>query len=150
MRGSMARTATGAALLLAMGITVPAADAACCIEGCGGVPIPWTSCGNPDCTGGVCPSPIGSAIAFDPTATCGEGGFPFSTCPPNEVGQCQDGVNNDAWTGDLLTDCEDPDCASDPACPAHAVPAASGLGLAATAIALLGLGVTLLRSRIRA
>ena len=151
MRGSIARLGSITALVLAVGLLlrVPA-HAACCIEGCGSDTISWTSCTNTsECTGGFCPSPIGSAIQFDPTATCGEGGLPFSTCPPNEVGQCADGVNNDEWTGDLATDCLDPDCALDPACPQHSVPVAGGIGLAATAIGLLVLGVFAVRSRLR-
>jgi hypothetical protein len=96
----------------------------------------------------VCPGPIGSAIQFDPDAVCGEGS-PFSQCPPNEVGQCADGVNNDAWTGDRLTDCRDPDCWGDRACPNQAVPAAGAVGLAVTAAALLAIGVLVLRARIR-
>jgi len=150
MRGSTAAVTVATALVLNLGFGLSEpARAACCIEGCGGVPIPWVSCGILSCTGGDCPSPIGSAIFTDPNATCGEGPT-FSGCPPNEIGQCADGVNNDAWTGDLLTDCNDPDCASDPLCPTESVPAASGLGLAATAMALLGMGVAALRSRMRA
>ena len=139
-----------AAVILAMAVVLLAggeARAACCIEGCGSETIQWTSCtASSQCTGGVCPSPIGSAIAFDPNATCGEGNPPFSTCPPDERGQCHDGVNNDAWTGDVLTDCEDPDCFSDPGCPQHA-PVASGTALAIVAGALLALGIVALRSR---
>ncbi len=148
MRGSVAKLVLTAALVLIAGIAVRApAGAECCIEGCG--TVPWTSCTSTNqCTGGVCPGPLGSAISYDPDGICGQGNF--SSCPPNEVGQCTDGVNNDAWTGDLLTDCEDPDCAADPACPRLGAPAAGGFGLVATAIALLAMGILVLRSRLRA
>lgn len=117
------------------------ASGACCIESCGSVP--WISCTASDqCTGGVCPGPLGSAIAFDPSATCGEGAF--AGCPPDETGQCADGVNNDAWTGDTLTDCADPDCAGDPACRVGA-PAAGPVPLLVLALALTAAGVARLR-----
>jgi hypothetical protein len=139
-----------AVVILAMAVAMLArggeARGACCIEGCGGLTTVWTSCtATSQCTGGVCDSPLGSAIAFDPNAICGEG-TPFSSCPPNERGECHDGVNNDAWTGDVLTDCEDPDCADDPGCPQRA-PVASGAALAIVAGALLALGTAALRSR---
>lgn len=141
---NIAWAALASTLALALPVT---ARGACCIEGCGSVP--WTSCTNTNqCTGGVCPGPLGSAIAFDENGTCGEG--MFSSCPPTEVGECADGVNNDEWTGDLATDCADPDCVGDPNCPRVAgVPAAGGFGLAATALALFGIGVWFLRSRLR-
>ena len=150
MRGSIAKLISATILLLSLGLALRLpANAACCIEGCGGEPS-WTSCTNTSqCTGGVCNSPIGSAIAFDPNATCGEG-VPFSSCPATEVGHCADGVNNDVWTGDLATDCQDPDCALDPACPSTSIPVAGGVGLAATAFVLLVMGVVVLRSRLRA
>ena len=121
-----------------------AARAACCIETCGSVP--WISCtADVDCTGGVCPGPIGSAIAADLNATCGEAGT-FSGCPANETGQCADGVNNDAWTGDILTDCADLDCAGDPACPPNVgAPATTLLGLMSLALLLAAAGVNRLR-----
>jgi len=63
---------------------------------------------------------------------------PWPGCPTSEAGRCADGVNNDAWLDDL-TDCADPDCANDPACPASA-PALSTLGLGALAALLMGIG----------
>ena len=149
MRGSIAKLISATVLLLTLGLALRfPANAACCIEGCGAVPS-WTSCTNTSqCTGGVCNSPLGSAIAFDPNGVCGEGSF--SSCPPNEVGECTDGVNNDEWTGDVLTDCDDPDCAFDSACRSASVPVAGGFGLAGTAIVLLAMGIFVLRSRLRA
>jgi hypothetical protein len=102
------------------------------------------------CTGGVCPGSLGSAIAFDPDATCGEG-TPFSSCPADEVGQCADGVNNDEWTGDIAVDCNDPDCFADPACKGPVgAPLASGTGLALLGAVLFGVGIMARRSRLRA
>jgi hypothetical protein len=138
-----------AVVILAFAVVVLAggeARAVCCIEGCSGPTTHWTSCtASSDCTGGFCDSPLGSAILTDPNATCGEGET-FFQCPPDERGECHDGVNNDAWTGDVLTDCEDPDCFSDPGCPQHA-PVASGTALVIVAGVLLALGVVALRSR---
>jgi hypothetical protein len=148
MRSSIAKLGWIAALLFAALLLRAPARAACCIEGCGGT-VSWTSCGINECTGGVCDSPIGSAVFFDENATCGETGI-FSTCPADEVGQCADGVNNDEWTGDTSTDCKDPDCVFDPACPSASVPVAGGFGLAVTAFILLALGVFAVRSRLRA
>jgi hypothetical protein len=99
---------------------------ACCIESCG--TVPWISCTASDsCTGGACPGPLGSAIAFDPDGICGQGAF--VNCPTSEAGQCGDGVNNDAWTGSTATDCADPACSGDPACPRGAAPALSKTAL---------------------
>lgn len=72
----------------------------------------------------------------------------FTDCPDSEVGQCQDGVNNDDWVDDQ-TDCADPDCQDDPACAANpaAAPAASTLGLAALLVTLAGIGALRLLPR---
>jgi hypothetical protein len=148
MRRSIAKLGWVMALQFAALLPHAPARAACCIEGCGGT-VSWTSCGINECTGGACDSAIGSAVFFDANATCGEGS-PFASCPPDEVGQCADGVNNDAWTGDRNTDCEDPDCAFDPFCPSASVPAAGGFGIAVTALVLLAFGIFTLRSRLRA
>jgi len=63
---------------------------------------------------------------------------PWPGCPTTEAGLCADRINNDAWLDDL-TDCADPDCFTDPACPAPA-PALSALGLGALAALLIGIG----------
>jgi hypothetical protein len=121
--------------------------AACCIEGCGSTTPGWVSCTTTStCTGGVCPGPIGSAIAFDPAATCGVGPSPFDTCPATETGQCADGVNNDVWTGDTLTDCADSDCFVDPVCGTRA-PAVGVSGFIALFALLTASGLILLRQR---
>ena len=83
-----ATAATALAVLLGFVLRAPA-RAACCFEQCG-----WIACGINECPpSGECPGPLGSVIFFDADATCGEGDF--SRCPPTEVGQCTDGVNND-------------------------------------------------------
>ena len=115
---------------------------ACCSETCG--TVPWISCtADLSCTGGACPGPIGSAIMADANATCGEGAF--VNCPRNEAGQCHDGVNNDAWTGNSLTDCADPACAGKPGClPA---PTLNKAALLLTFGLLTLAGITVLRRR---
>jgi hypothetical protein len=116
---------------------------ACCEEGCGN-PV-WISCtASAICTGGFCAPPLGSAIQFDLAATCGEGAF--ANCPATEAGQCADGVNNDAWTGNTLTDCADPACATDPHCKAPA-PAMSRTVLMLMLVLLCMSGVAVLRRR---
>lgn len=62
---------------------------------------------------------------------------PCDECPPVEAGQCNDGVNNDAWLDDL-TDTQDPDCKA-------ATPAASPYGMAALLVVLAGFGAYRLR-----
>lgn len=62
---------------------------------------------------------------------------PCDECPHVEAGQCNDGVNNDAFL-DELTDIEDPDCKA-------ATPAASPFGMAALLVALAGFGAWRLR-----
>jgi hypothetical protein len=117
---------------------------ACCIESCPSVP--WISCtASTSCTGGVCPGPIGSAVAADSTATCGEPGTQFANCPTTEAGQCGDGVNNDAWTGNTATDCQDPACATDPHC--TPAPAMSKTVLMIVFALLCLSGVAILRRR---
>jgi len=115
---------------------------ACCEEQCGN-PV-WKSCtANMSCTGGYCAPPLGSALMADENATCGEGAF--SGCPTTEAGQCHDGVNNDAWTGSTLTDCADPACVGDPACPV--APAVSRTVLLLMFVLLCMGGVAVLRRR---
>jgi len=141
----MRRLAIGAVLLA---FILPSRTwAACCIEGCGTTTPSWTSCtASTTCTGGFCPG-IGAATQSDASATCGVGS-PWSSCPATEAGHCSDGVNNDAWTGDTLTDCADPDCFGDPAC-VQKVPALSASRIA-TLVLLLGIaGVAGLQRRYR-
>ena len=116
---------------------------ACCKETCGSVP--WTSCtADMSCTGGVCPGPIGSAVYAETGGTCGEGNF--TECPLTEAEQCGDGVNNDVWTGNTLTDCADPACVGDPHCNAPA-PAVSRTALGLMFVLLCMSGVAILRRR---
>ena len=132
--------ATMVATFLATGAF--AADIQCCLEACGN-PV-WNSCASgATCTGGFCAPPLGSAIAAT-TDPCGTGSA--SSCPATEAGQCADGVNNDVWTGDSETDCADPDCAGDPACPASA-PVVGPAALAALVLALAIGGTAILRRR---
>jgi len=71
-----------------------------------------------------------------------------SGCPDTEAGQCDDGVNNDAWL-DGDTDCDDADCASDPAC--VPVPTVSSWGIASLGLLLLaGLTIKFRPARVRA
>ena len=115
---------------------------ACCIETCG--TVPWTSCtADTSCTGGVCPGSIGSAVMTEATGICGEGNF--TACPLTEAGQCGDGVNNDVWTGNTLTDCADPACALDPHC--TPAPAVSKTVLGLMFVLLCMSGVAILRRR---
>lgn len=89
----------------------------CCMVTCEGE---WTACGSFfDCPSGACASTPTQNMA---AGTCGEGDF--ASCPADESGQCADGVNNDEYKNDL-TDCDDPACATDPACaPPTATPTA--------------------------
>jgi hypothetical protein len=132
-----------AATVLAVLVMARPSWSACCIESCGNPP--WISCtANADCTGGYCAPPTGSALAYYSDATCGEG--VVSNCPATEAGQCADGVNNDAWTGNTLTDCADPACAGDPHCLAPA-PAMSRIGLVVMLVLLCMSGVAVVRRR---
>jgi len=87
-------------------------------------------------------SPIFDDVAFCSPCTVGSFGTPacgtdaFINCPTSETGQCNDGVNNDAWLDDL-TDCRDPDCFTDPAC--LAAPAMSRTTLLFLVLTLVGL-----------
>ena len=76
----------------------------------------------------------------DALATCGAGGF--ASCPPTEVGQCSDAINNDGWV-DAVTDLADPDCATGPG--AGAVPSLSLAALAGMVLILSALGGLRLR-----
>ena len=118
------------------------ADAACCRASCIG-PVPWracfadtTSCFPLQCVGGS-----STSIAVDAAGICGQG-LLFADCPPTEVGQCNDSINNDGWV-DGVTDAADPDCAVQQ--PTSAAPAVGVAGIAAV-IALL-LGIAALRIR---
>jgi len=136
------------ALMCSLGVLASSQSSwsACCIESCG--TVPWTSCtADTSCTGGVCPGPIGSAIAADPDATCGVTGI-FAACPTSEAGHCTDGVNNDAWTGNAFTDCQDPACFSDPACFPARAPAMHGSVLLVLGLLLALGGVVLVRQRV--
>jgi len=132
-----------AAAVLAVLTTARPSWSACCMETCGNPA--WKSCtANTDCTGGFCAPPLGSAIMASPTGTCGVGAF--AACPTTEAGECADGVNNDAWTGNTLTDCVDPACAQDPHCKAPA-PAVSKAMLILMFVLLCMSGVAVLRRR---
>ena len=63
-----------------------------------------------------------------------------------EAGQCGDGVNNDVWTGNTLTDCADPACVGDLHCNAPA-PAVSRTALVLMFVLLCLSGVAILRRR---
>ena len=56
---------------------------------------------------------LGCGSGTETPGVCGTG--TASDCPTTEAGQCDDGVNNDAWQNGL-TDCDDPACATDPVC----------------------------------
>lgn len=61
------------------------------------------TCSPPTCGDGIC---NGTETSCDCPQDCGP-------APLSEVGLCTDGIDNDC---DDLIDCDDPDCASDPAC----------------------------------
>ncbi|RME37795.1 MAG: hypothetical protein D6788_08705 [Planctomycetota bacterium] len=71
-----------------------------------------TDCADPDCAGDPACGGCGNGICdtgedqCNCPADCG-------TPPALETGSCNDGIDNDC---DMLTDCADPDCSSDPVC----------------------------------
>lgn len=97
----------GMALALALiGCTNPKGDSTLTT----GAPTPGTPVGLPSTGTPSTGTPGGTPSTGTPTGTPSTG-TPTGTTPPVE--DCTDGVEND---GDGLLDCEDPDCAADPAC----------------------------------
>jgi hypothetical protein len=117
-------------------------EAACCLASCIG-PVPWvacfadtTSCNTLQCVGGQ-----STSIAVDAAGVCGMGPT-FGSCPPTEVGRCNDQINNDGWV-DAVTDAADPDCAAQ--APANPVPIVGTIGIAAIVVLLLGVAALRIR-----
>jgi hypothetical protein len=131
------------AVLVLAATTVQRAQGACCRAACIG-PVPWhacfadtTSCNTLQCAGGGATS-----LAVDAAGTCGQG-ILFASCPPTEVGACNDLINNDGWV-DGVTDAADPDCQGQ-APPPAAAPAVGPVAIGA----ILGILIALAAVRIR-
>ncbi len=113
MKRYMNHTATIGMLGLLIGVGTGAPEAfagvgVCTI--CDGCPDGMTVCFPGGTPVSAC-TDIGCAGGTDTSTEC----FGTPACPATEAGQCDDGVNNDAYqNGD--TDCADAACAGDPAC----------------------------------
>lgn len=77
---------------------------------CIGCPDGLTACFPGGTPTSIC-TDLGCAGGGDTSAEC----VGVSECPDTEAGQCDDGVNNDAYQNSD-TDCADAACAGDPAC----------------------------------
>jgi hypothetical protein len=114
----------------------PAAFGWC--QACGGCPPGVSACADALSDNLSCAPPCANS-SMNVNANCADW-----NCPATEVGQCNDGLNNDAWVDDL-TDAEDPDCQA-VTTPAP-VPAMSAAGVTALVLFLIGVAVYRLRRR---
>ena len=93
--------------------------------------------------------PIGGSACTAGLCTCADTdpAFPLCACTPparegfNDPSQCSDHIDND---GDMLIDCQDPDCANVPPC-VNPAPTMSLPMLGITLLLLAGVGVFGLR-----
>lgn len=118
------------------------ADAACCRASCIG-PVPWLACfaDTTSCSTLQCADGGSTSLAVDAAGVCGTGPL-FASCPPTEVGRCNDLINNDGWV-DNVTDAADPDCAVQQ--PANPAPTVSALGIVAVAVLMVGIAALRIR-----
>ena len=130
------------AMVTAIGLAAANANAGAGCTGCDNCPGDLTICFSAGTAISECEN-LGCS-GTESSDQCGTGDVAF--CPLTEVGQCDDGLNNDAYQN-ILTDCDDPACASDPAC--VVVPTLSEWGLMAMTLLVLTVGTIVFDRRRR-